>query len=189
MNSALIDRSPRLQCILKILKEGVHPLSSEEISIRAYDFYRSGKIMLNISTNIGEMRSEQNREAGYIVSEATAWKSDPENPNLPWRDGRPRYWLIAAPGWAPKWTMTREGLLVPYTERQGQMTMDEGRGDGGAGRHGDVDAEPRRCRLKSCGKKLAEDKKLEAQFCNDDCRAEFWRQIKMIGQTVAERMR
>ena len=109
INAGRIDRSRRLQVILELLKRSDYPLSSEEIARQAYDHAQSGRIMLNVSTNIGEMRAQVNRDAGYIVSEAAAWKDG----KYPWHDGRPRYWLIAAPGWTPRWRITEESILVP----------------------------------------------------------------------------
>ena len=107
INAAIITKSRRLRIILELLKRADHPLSAEEISQQAYDFGSSGKIMLNISTNIGEMRSQENVDAGYVISMANKWKSD----KYPWHDGRPRYWLISAPDWTPRWTVGAEGAL------------------------------------------------------------------------------
>lgn len=129
MNSGRIKASPtRLMPIAVLLMRAPHPLSAEEIAQQGYDMNRSGKIMLNVSTNIGEMRSDENRQDGYIVSEAHRWiVIDPGQEyedkacrflirraqSLPWHDGRPRYWMIAAPGWNPQWRITDEGILLP----------------------------------------------------------------------------
>ena len=111
INAGRVDRSPRLMRIIEILKEAEHPLSAQEIAIRAYDFGASGKIMLNVSTNIGEIRAPVNYEAGYIVSPAKVFRQDPGRTPYAWHDSRPRYFLIAAPGWYPRWTVTEEGEL------------------------------------------------------------------------------
>ena len=97
--------------IIEILKAAEHPLSAQEIAVRAYDFGQSGKIMLNVSTNIGEIRAPVNFEAGYIISAARVFRQDPERPHVSWHDSHPRYWLIAAPGWSPRWTVTEDGEL------------------------------------------------------------------------------
>lgn len=127
INAGRIETSfKRLLPILDLLKRAPHPLSSGDITKHAYP--GSEDPMLNVSTNIGEMRSSENRELGYMVSEAHRWivkKDALQNDHkpgrflvdleraLPWHDGRPRYWLIAAPGWESTWTISREGLLLP----------------------------------------------------------------------------
>lgn len=110
MNAGRVEKSPRLMRIVEILKAADHPLSSQEIATQAYDFSSSGKIMLNVSTNIGEIRSEENISSGYFIPPSRHWKSD----KYPWHDGRPRYWLEAAPGWTPRWNIDDDGNLVPY---------------------------------------------------------------------------
>lgn len=143
INAGRVDASRRLARIVEILKEAEYPLSSEEIAKRAYDLDNSGRIMLNISTNIGEIRAGVNRDAGYNVSFSTAWKisANPEqvmrvnddksvtffvrSPAYPWHDGRPRYYLLAAPGWIPRWRVDRTGLLVRGENRE-QRTEDRG---------------------------------------------------------------
>ena len=128
INAGRIETSfKRLLPILEILKRTPHPLSAQDIAKHAYS--GSDDVMLNVSTNIGEMRSAENRELGYIVSEAHRWmikesaNQEYQKPKqgrfimsperaLPWHDGRPRYWLIAAPGWEPLWTISEEGSLI-----------------------------------------------------------------------------
>lgn len=131
INAGRADRSPRLMRIVEILKEADHPLSAQEIAVQAYDFQRTGKVMLNVSTNIGELRADVNREAGYIVSFSTSWRQvvigqrpgkrvNEDNSityfiahaSQHWQDGRPRYWLIAAPGWIPTWSISPSGEQV-----------------------------------------------------------------------------
>ena len=153
INAGRIDRSRRLQVILELLKRSDYPLSSEEIARQAYDHAQSGRIMLNVSTNIGEMRAQVNRDAGYIVSEAAAWKDG----KYPWHDGRPRYWLIAAPGWTPRWRITEEGILVPTSSPalQAPQPAQDHQPD-----------EPRLCSNPACRKPLPAG---ERYTCDDAC--------------------
>ena len=142
INAGRVDRSPRLKRIVEILKESDHPLSSQEIAVRAYDFGESGKVMLNVSTNIGELRAECNRELGYAVSEAEAWRGG----RLHWHDGRPRYRLIAAPGWTPVWTVNEAGDIV---SRRATGAAEEKHDDPGPGQ--------RLCLNPACEKPLPPD--------------------------------
>jgi len=170
INAGRVDRSARLMRIVEVLKGADHPLSAQEIAVRAYDFAVSGKVMLNVSTNIGEIRAAVNREAGYIVSASRVWRGG----KLPWHDGRPRYWLQQAPGWAPSWKITPDGELTPWDRRRGD-----------AADHGDregvkiesillVDA-VRVCKNPNCGKPLPPEEDPLNWCCNDECRR-LWRE-------------
>ena len=171
---ALVQDSTRLMRIIEILKEAEHPLSAQEIAVQAYDFNRSGKVMLNVSTNIGEIRGEENLEAGYVVSEATRFRpAKGEEPRYPWHDGNPRYWLIAAPGWLPRWRIGEEGILEPIRQgsldRMNRITADEGE-----------TAEPLRCQNPQCNRELPEGHE-GPPFCpgpNDACRNEFLKALQ-----------
>lgn len=169
---ALVQDSTRLMRIIEILKEAEHPLSAQEIAVQAYDFNRSGKVMLNVSTNIGEIRGEENLDAGYVVSEATRFRpAKGEEPRYPWHDGNPRYWLIAAPGWMPRWRVGEGGRL-------------EGPGARGKGPE-DQDPEPMTlnpavCQNPRCGLPLPEGHE-GPPFCpgpNDACRNEFLKALQ-----------
>jgi hypothetical protein len=185
---ALIEESSRLGPILEILKRADHPLSSEEISVLAYDFSISRKIMLNVSTNIGEMRGPENVAAGYVVPPAHKWivKDDPQEARKntffvrpgdkrPWHDGRPRYWLIAAPGWRARWVIDEDGVLRHVGgggEDGGRRTEDGGRGTGEGGQ--------KACLNPYCGRELPAGQ--AEPFCLDAaCRDAYFQslQVKM----------
>jgi len=172
INAGRINKSRRLQIIMELLKRAEHPLSAEEISQQAYDFGKSGKIMLNVSTNIGEMRSSDNIADGYVVSHATCWKGG----RYIWHDGRPRYFLLAAPAWTPRWTIGEGGVLI------------YGNGSGVRGQndleHMTIDKLPLTpdplpqtnlsCKNSLCGNVVTG----ESAFCCDQCRAHFFNQLK-----------
>ena len=162
-HAAKVDRSARLRKVVEVLKRADHPLSSEEIAVRAYDFGMSKRVMMNVSTAIGEVRAEVNRNAGYFVSEARAWKSS----RYPWHDGRPRYWILSAPGWKPAWTITAEGDLVPCGRKSEEAAAACAPAEGPG-------TTERACKNPQCGKPLPADDPL-SWFCNDDCRSQ-WRE-------------
>jgi hypothetical protein len=192
INYALVQHSPRLQRLVEIFKDAPYPLSSQEIAVRAYNYPISQKFMLNVSTNIGEMRGQDNADAGYIVSAAHRWivKDTPEENRkrcffvlpehtLIWHDGNPRYWLISAPGWQPRWTVSENGLLVPCTAR------------GAAYEHGmpeppeQAKRETPVCRLKTCRAPLTPEQiKRGAAFCSEDHRNAFWREVREMGKAL-----
>jgi len=182
---ALIEENDRLGPIVEILKRADHPLSSGEISVLVYDFAVSRKIMPNVSTNIGEMRGPENLSAGYVVPAAHRWvvEDEPQGPRkktffvspdkrLPWHDGRPRYWLVAAPGWRPRWAIDEEGRLVPAggtiranerTEEGGRRTEDDG---------------TRACMNPYCGRELPPGQ--AEPFCLDaTCRDAYFQALQM----------
>lgn len=128
MHSGRIDSSERHMRLIRALKPAPYPLSAEDISeiVRL----EIGRIPQAVSTTIGEMRSEDNRAAGYIVSFSTRWKEADadrvgrvvngdgsitffiKNAVQRWHDGRPRYYLIAAPHWTPTWVINEHGVLI-----------------------------------------------------------------------------
>lgn len=165
INAARVDRSARLTRIIEVLKEAAYPLSAQEISVRSYDFAASGKIMLNVSTNIGEIRAEVNRELGYIVSEAETWRGG----RYPWHDGRPRYRLIAAPGWSPRWTVDKEGNIL-LAQRQPSPAQ-AGEGSGAAAEHP--------CAARTCKKCGAPLPAAGPPFCNDECKAAWFSSLQL----------
>lgn len=173
INAGRVDRSARLMRIVEVLKEAVYPLSAQEIAVRAYDFAVSGKVMLNVSTNIGEIRAQVNRDLGYVVSEAATWRSD----RYPWHDGRPRYRLIAAPGWSPRWTVDEEGNYVLFARSQpalGQARTGAGAESEHSWDKGPRESESRTC--KKCGSPLPDE---GPPFCSDTCKAAWFESLQM----------
>ncbi|MCK9420618.1 MAG: hypothetical protein M0R70_14700 [Nitrospirae bacterium] len=165
INAGRVDRSARLTRIIEVLKEAAYPLSAQEIAIRAYDFAASGKVMLNVSTNIGELRARVNRELGYVVSEAEMWRGD----RYPWQDGRHRYRLLAAPGWSPRWTVNQEGIHVLLGQRQPPPAQ-SGKGSGAVA---EPSCDVRTC--KKCGASLPAD---GPPFCSDECKAAWFESLQ-----------
>lgn len=186
MNAGRIKNSRRLQRIVAVLKEAAHPLSAEEIARRAYEFDTSGRIMLNVSTNIGEMRSDENRADGYNVSFSTIWKPGHPAPGMrenrdksvtffverktmPWHDGRPRYWLAAAPGWTPRWTVAPDGHVRPArpgaapgsTLRTPYSTLPDGD----------------RCHYPPCNAPIPPERAAEGAMTCSDEHSEAWRKM------------
>jgi hypothetical protein len=188
INAGRINKSPRLSRIIEILKEAGHPLSAQEVAVQAYDYQKSGKVMLNISTNIGEMRSEENQNEGYIISEAHKWVVkkneekrhkntffiDPDGPIDLWHDGRPRYWLIAAPGWRPTWKIDEEGILI-YCGNQElgvriRQPIIESK---------DLKPENRSCLNPHCSRPLADQ--LGPPFCPGEvCKREYFASLLLL---------
>jgi hypothetical protein len=172
---ALVDESARLMRIIELLKEADHPLSAQEIGVQAYDFTVSGMIMLNVSTNIGEIRGMDNLDAGYVVSEATRFRPPKdEAPRYPWHDGRPRYWLIAAPGWMPRWRVV-DGRLETvgqgHLDRVDRITADEDEKQYQGVLH---------CQNPQCDRELPEGHE-GPPFCpgpNDACRKAFFESLQ-----------
>jgi hypothetical protein len=197
-NAGRIETSfKRLLPILEILKRAPHPLSAQDIAKHAYS--GSDDVMLNVSTNIGEMRSRENRDMGYVVPKAHRWvikkkvgqdyaeidvdenaAQDNHKPGkflvdpelaLLWHDGRPRYWLIAAPGWEPIWTISEEGLLVPA---RGRCVPAEA----GDKSHIDDVAQPGRCGNPACRQLLMDP--LGPPYCPDDvCKRGYFASLQV----------
>lgn len=169
---ALVAHSTRLQRVVELLKAATNPLSGMEIQIQAW--------VTNASTSIAEIRCERNREAGYMVSPATSWRGGRE----PWHDGNPRYWLLAAPGWTPRWSVDAEGFIFPYTDSQG---LKQGARTAPLKPETQVrqieTVAARLCRF--CGAPVNENKRASAEFCGDACRAGWWRRITEIGKGAA----
>ncbi len=187
INAARIDRSRRLQIILDLLKRAEHPLSSEDIARQAYDFSRSGRIMLNVSTNIGEMRSKKNAEAGYIVSEASAWKSD----LYPWHDGTPRFWLIAAPGWRPKWTIGENGILIYAGQTTAEVRSKRQEEEKAEARSKKQEEGQLQCKNPACRQSVPEERRKEGFWtCSEACGL-AWRESlkKKIETPIKEQAR
>lgn len=177
MHSGLIKNSERHQRILRVFMASDHPASGEEISARVQS--EIGKIPQAVSTTIGEMRSSENIADGYVVSFACIWRvcKGNEQPGrrpmkdggalflmhpseaLPWHDGRPRYWLQAAPGFTPKWHINGEGLLVQST---GYSVQDLPSPQPSPR---EVEGE-RRCKNPACGKVIS-----HGHTCDDACNA------------------
>jgi len=174
---ALVDESQRLARIIEILKEAEHPLSAQEIAVQAYDFTVSGKVMLNVSTNIGEIRGKDNLDAGYVVSEAKGFRPEKgEDPLYPWHDGRPRYWLIAAPGWVPRWRVSAEGAL----EYVHQGARGQGPGVSKTQDPEPLTLDPLKCQNPNCGRELPADHQ-GPPFCpgpEDGCRKAFFESLQ-----------
>lgn len=191
INYALVEHSSRLRRLVEIFQEARYPLSSQEIAVRAYNYPVSQKFMLNVSTNIGELRGQDNVDAGYVVSAAHRWivKDAPEENRkntffilpehkLPWHDGNPRYWLVSAPGWRPAWTISENGLIVPCTARGAAYEQEAA---------GPDPAEPEisTCRLKTCKVPLTPEQiKRGAVFCSEDHRNAYWRGVREMGKAL-----
>lgn len=164
MHSGRIKNSERHQRILRVFMAADHPASGEEISALVQS--EIGKIPQAVSTTIGEMRSTENIREGYIVSYACIWRvcKGDEQPGprpkrdggflflihpsqaLPWHDGRPRYWLQAAPDWSPRWTIDNQGQLI-FTS--GPSTAQPHTQDPAP-----VQDEQRYCKNPACGKPI-----------------------------------
>lgn len=180
INYALVSRSKRLQKVVDLLKQADYPLSGFEIQLQAW--------VTNASTSIAEIRGERNMADGYLVSAATTWKGGEQ----PWQDGNPRYFLIAAPGWSPRWMVTPEGVLVPYTAAQGQeQRIDRPRKDAPPGVviaerevRPPAPAGPRLCRYQHCRQPLPDDAPPEKVFCTAECRDGFWKMIREAGKAA-----
>ena len=168
---ALVSKSRRLQKVVKLLMAAPHPLSGMEIQMQAW--------VTNASTSIAEIRCEMNRAEGYDISDARAWKGG----LYPWHDGRPRYWLIAAPGWSPRWRVDGEGRLLPCTAGRGQKAQSaEGM------EHREKEKAPPSsgvCQLQRCGRPIPAAR-LEngAKFCCDPHKDEFWKLIRETGKVA-----
>lgn len=190
INYALVERSKRLQRVIDLLKKADHPLSGMEIQIQAW--------VTNASTSIAEIRGEKNRAAGYEISPARAWKGG----QYPWHDGNPRYWLIAAPGWHRRWTITHDGLILPYTEHGREETGTQEENEDNvpaktaqglshqAAQPGPVETQdknqkPEGCKLKRCGRPIPEGKPGNTSFCCDAHRNEYWKNLRELGKAVA----
>ena len=168
INAGRISKSRRLQIILDLLKKADHPLSAEEISKQAYEFGQSGRIMLNVSTNIGEMRSADNIADGYVISHASTWKSS----RYSWHDGRPRYHLLAAPGWKPRWKIGPEGMLINAEGgmQNAELTEPQINTD-----KSEIKTDIRICQNEGCGNQVHE----EESFCSLYCRTRFFERMKV----------
>lgn len=182
LHAALVRKSPRLQRVVDMLKKAEHPLSGMEIQMQAW--------VTNGSTACAEIRDPRNAAEGYMVSPATYWTGGA----LPWHDGNARYFLISAPGWTPRWTVTKEGVLLPYTEGHGaigyrvQGTVDyeklEMKKD-----EADLTPEPctltpavRLCKFQLCRKPLPPAGPETQAFCNQGCKDGFWKLIREAGK-------
>ena len=185
---AIVERSKRLQKVVSLLKAAKHPLSGMEITLQS--FYP------NASTNIGEIRNNDGINPGtnrYIVSAATAWKGG----KYSWHDGVARYWLIGAPGWVPRWTVSKEGEIVPYTKHQGNLGTGQGLEKNALGEACERTSNPlaacpaahdpiRTCRLQTCGAPIPPDRKDTAEFCCDEHKDEFWKNIREAGKMLLQ---
>lgn len=198
MNAGRIDRSARHQRILHVLKEADHPLSGEEISARIQTMIN--RIPQAVSTTIGEMRSDENRQLGYIVSFSAKWKEAKHGEQFgrrvnrdesityfieritePWQDGRPRYWLIAAPEWRPRWRIDDMGQVL-WRGGDGPIDIDKlRRGDAGSEnrRGADVSGE-RLCVYGPCNNPVPPERLAEGLWSCCDEHGRLWRaEMKM----------
>lgn len=200
MHSGRIDRSHRHQVIINIFKNAQYPPSAEDIARQAYDFDRTNRIMLNVSTNIGEMRSDENRELGYVISFSTTWKvahpGEPlgkrtnrdgsityliEKATQPWHDGRPRYWLIRAPGWRRRWWINDAGDLVSSTAESRDQRSETNIGQdiplSTLSAPGSQPGEALTCHYPPCGRQIPAERIAAGctMTCNDECNRK-WRE-------------
>lgn len=173
MHSGRIDNSERHQRVLRVLMAADHPLSGEEISARIYT--EIGRIPQAVSTTIGEMRSADNVSAGYVLSMSTCWRAarPGETEGLrqnkdgsltfilpaasePWHDGRPRYWLQTAPGWAPRWIINSNGQLIHHGATEPQRKAEDM----------PLQEEQKHCKNPACHKPIA-----HGHTCDEACNA------------------
>lgn len=148
MNSGRIKNSSgeinsRYQSILRVMMEYDYPPSGGEIIsyivdeiMRAHPNLTLTEAMKMapqaISTTIGEMRSDENQNDGYFISNAMYWKvikngnHEPgrhvnkdgsvtffiNRATEPWHDSRPRYYLKAAPDWRARWYINDRGERI-----------------------------------------------------------------------------
>jgi hypothetical protein len=220
IHAARIKDSKRHQRILELFKDAWHPLSSQDIAKTAYP--RSDDLMLNVSTNIGEMRSQENQNDGYVVSFATKWLLAPKGMELhktvakdgkgvtfyiseikyPWHDGRQRYWLVAAPGWVPRWRVDDYGNVVSCTSGQraeirvlelgvGSQNETIPESDPLAPRPWPLDPAVNPtgpgtpCQLPRCGRPIPAGKPETTKFCCTAHHDEFHKNIKEMGKETA----
>lgn len=193
MHSGLIKNSERHQRIIRVFMAADHPLSGEEISARVQS--EIGRIPQAVSTTIGEMRSSDNIADGYVVSFACIWRvcKGNEQPGprpkrdggslflmhpsqaLPWHDGRPRYWLQAAPGWVPRWWINDQGVLVQSAgnsvqsaDRPSPQPRSTGSGQASP-RQGE---DERRCMNPACRKPIQRTPEDPLKItCDDSCKS------------------
>ncbi len=96
-----IENSEPLKLLLEMLKEVDGPLTGMEIQLEAQ---KRGTWIANPSTSVDEI--------GENPSYGTSG-------GIRFPDGKYRYWLVAAPGWAPRWK------LVPiWDEKTGKKMVD-----------------------------------------------------------------
>lgn len=182
IHSGRIEHSERHRRVLRALMAAEHPLSGEELSARIQA--EIGRIPQAVSTTIGEMRSEANIADGYVVSYSTRWKAAGPGDECgmrtngdgsitfiiaqateSWHDGRPRYWLLAAPGWMPKWLINEHGALIQNSRPKIQEERPAKESDPGL-----------RCKNPACGKPLAPEVAATGAWCCDDACREAWKQ-------------
>jgi hypothetical protein len=193
-HASKIENSKDLQRLLELFKRADHPLSAEELTVLGYDYEKSGRLMLNVSEKIGEMRAPINSDRGYNISFSTRWKAaaadqEParrENKDRsvtyivpantrPWHDSRPRYWLIAAPGWRPRWVINEQGAQIWLRGEAGTNALNHT-----PLRHGDTENGPQEaqgypCKNPGCGKPVPDERRAEMLMtCSDEC-AVAWR--------------
>jgi hypothetical protein len=192
INYALVERSKRLQRVIELLQKADHPLSGMEIQIQAW--------VTNASTSIAEIRGEKNRNAGYEVSKAASWKGL----RYSWHDGNPRYWLIAAPGWTPRWRIDAEGVILPCTAFGTVKSVELGVGVNIVGskelvagvnavgsKELGVQSNKRTtgpgspCKLQRCGRPIPDGKPQNAEYCCTAHHDEYWKVIRDMGKSVA----
>ena len=196
-----IETSPDLLIVLDLLKKANYPPSSEEMTTLGYNFQVSGRLMLNISEKIGQMRAPINSDRGYKISYSTSWKQAGKHvsPSMrinrdgsvtffmeqlsePWHDGRPRYYLVSAPGWTPRWTINSKGLLVPYYAVPTLTSVPQPPAQIDPQGPGPEDTTPRICKNALCGQPLTG----EYPWCDAECRA-AWRDQLGAGSTPSRK--
>lgn len=201
-HAAKVENSRDLILLVALFKRADYPLSAQEISKQAYP--NSDDVFLNAAEKVGQIRAPVNSERGYALSYSTRWRvaasyEDPgkrvnkdlsvtfliEKQIYAWQDGRPRYWLIAAPGWRPRWRITDAGVLVWIEGRRGEEAT-RGRGDGEAdeGRLGDAGSENRRgdgetegrlCCYSPCDQPVPAERLAEGLWSCCDEHGRLWR--------------
>jgi hypothetical protein len=219
MHSSRIAESRRLQRIIEVLKAAKYPYSAQEISRLCYVNSTNEDVMLNVATYIGEIRAQANQDAGYIASFSTRWMVvRPENGSgkrinkdksitfcihettEPWHDGRPRYWLVAAPEWHPSWFVDQNGKVVPCTAAGMRKSVDEHMRESGetetdtftypridASTLSPIDSSSlfRTCKLARCGRPIGKDKPANSEFCCNSHKDEYWKVLRDAAKKLA----
>lgn len=96
-------KSWQLRIVRDVLMEASAPMTQGDVRRELERLGYKDKVEA-IPTVIWEIG--QNKDAGYATSGG-----------LRFPDGQYRYWLIAAPGWTPRWIVTKDFKVVPAGEQ------------------------------------------------------------------------
>ena len=155
----------QLQWMLALLKDMDGPKTQGDIrdELKARGLERKIEAIPTIIWEIG-----QNKDAGYETSGGVRFP-----------DGQYRYWLIKAPGWTPRWRVTKDFKIVPYEEAgQGDMGtwghgVEAGHGDKGTWGQGENEEGVEEKKCPECGAKT------DGGFCDDGCKDAFFEKLRL----------